>query len=112
MLDSRSRNHNIHFAKNSIAHRALLQIGTRSAGGADIPTAAVALLTGRNLGVLVTLAALDVHRFRHHLHLLHIGFGLTPYSRPGDDLAELAGRLVGPKIGLMAVDCFWSCSIA
>ena len=58
MLGRLNRNHNIDFAENSFAHRALLRIGTRNAGEADIRTAAVALLTGRNLGFLVALAAL------------------------------------------------------
>ena len=86
-------------AESTFANRALLHIDTRSTGFADIRTAGVARLSGRELGVLLTLAALDVNYFRLLLHLPHLWFGLAPHSRIGNDLPELVGRLVGAKEG-------------
>ena len=85
-------------AENTIANRTLLHIDARCAGIADIRTAGVARLSGRVLGVLIALAALDIHKF-HRLHLLFFRLGLTPHSRVGNDLPKLQGRLVGAKEG-------------
>ena len=89
----------MNFAESTIAHRALFRIGPQSEGGADIRTAAVALLRGRKLGVLLTLAALDVHSFHFLLHLPHFWLWFAPDSRIENDLPELVGRLVGAKEG-------------
>ena len=64
-------------AENTIANRALLHIDARCAGIADKRTAAVALRSGRELGVLIALAALDIHNFHLRLHLLFFGLGLS-----------------------------------
>ena len=61
LLGGGSGNHNINFAENIVAHRALFRIDEGGAGRADIRTASVALLSRRELGVVFTLAALEVN---------------------------------------------------
>ena len=64
-----------------------------------MPTAAVALLSGGNLGVLPTLGSLDVHRKHLVLPLLRGWIYLAPEYRVGDEVPQLRCRLVGAKVG-------------
>ena len=87
-LGRSSRNHHINFAENFIAHLALFRVDAGSAGRAAIRTATVALLSRRELGVHVALAALEVDDL-DLLHLLSFLLGMAPHQFVGHDLPEL-----------------------